>query len=305
MWTEVRHYWLSSNDSLVVDEGMAVRLLRGLQLESAQTQPLKPVPDDCCTGVVSQAAEQLQLTFSLPVVGGGHHTRYDYYYYNNNNNNSSDRMNNNNTNSNNNRRSYHWCVSWYDVYHPTKVAVAGAMLIQPFVEDLVEDCKIRLGGWDLQSTNHHWKDECHEWLEGAGIVTSMDDNGGMAPETVARIVTAGVGVLAREALAMQQQHPQNHNHKPFLTNNTKTGGWILKRTMLRLERELQTWNSSTSNNTNYNFDEEKNKKGPNEMEVSETIRRRGGLLRHPRVAEALRRERRWDLHHYQPPAATL
>jgi hypothetical protein len=52
--------------------------------------------------------------------------------------------------------------------------------------------------------------------------------------------------------------------------------------MLRFERQVKTWNPNEQHTD------------PNEWETFEILYRRGGLLSHPKVVAALKRENRWD-----------
>lgn len=56
---------------------------------------------------------------------------------------------------------------------------------------------------------------------------------------------------------------------------------LVKRLMLRFERQVRTWNQDDSSD-------------PNVWETSEILHRRGGILSHPNVIKNLKRENRWD-----------
>ena len=305
MWEEARTHWICYGyDTCTIDEHAAKQLLRGIQLESIATKPL-PIPSHHSR---VSAAEKLELTFRLP-------TQYG-------------------TASNN---LYRWFVSWYDIQGPD-VAVAGSLRCQPFVEDppfenvimhhlnsttssnnshqqfweqvdeehYQQAHQIRKGGWNLHPLDN-WKTECAQWLVGAGLASdsnAVGSNSSIPLETVARLVTAGVGVLARDALTTNKHNNYQHqnNHEAFMihtaTNSDASSSsspqeketslpqnhhanWVLRKLMLRLERELKSWNNLHA-------------KDPKEMEVLESIQRRGGLMSHPRVVEAIKRENRWN-----------
>jgi hypothetical protein len=109
--------------------------------------------------------------------------------------------------------------------------------------------------WKLTKNGFDFTKRAKGWIRAAGL--KQKD---IKPEDVARCVCAGVGVLAKERNPME---------------------WVFKRTMLRLERELRTWNNKAASD-------------PNTLEMLQHILRRGGILTHPQVYAALIKEARWD-----------
>jgi len=174
-------------------------------------------------------------------------------------------------------------VSWYDLHGPAPL-LCGMLQCEPFVEDPpYEEEKVRRCEQaereyhdQVLTTRRTWnvtrrygcRDECVDWLRASG-------NGMEYAATwqdVARCVVAGVGVLAR-------LHPHVYNNDGMSPYDT--GCNVFVRVMLRLQRELLTW------------DNEDGAPDPTVEEVSEGISRRGGTLTHPFVMAALMREGRW------------
>jgi hypothetical protein len=317
MWEEARTYWICSNsdDTCTIDEHAAKQLLRGIQLESITTKPL-PIPSPHSR---VSAAEKLELTFRLPTQNGSNKSNSNNLYrwfvswydihgpdvavagslrcqpfvedppFENvimhHINTTTSANTSSNTNDNNNHQQV-----WEQVDE----------------EHYQQAHQIRKGGWNLQPLDN-WKTECAQWLVGAGLLASdihaAGNNSSIPLETVARLVTAGVGVLARDALATNKNNnfQHQHNHEAFMIHTATSNGassqqendnetsssqnhqtnWVLRKLMLRLERELKSWNNPHA-------------KDPKEMEVLESIQRRGGLMSHPRVVEAIKRENRWN-----------
>uniref|UniRef100_A0A7S3K3L0 Uncharacterized protein n=1 Tax=Aureoumbra lagunensis TaxID=44058 RepID=A0A7S3K3L0_9STRA len=144
------------------------------------------------------------------------------------------------------RKLYEWKVEWYDFEAPTNQvypALVGRFCCKPFAEDppffnklhrssrkatdvaanhserskfsrqFMTAANTPRAGWQLK-----WiqglKSKAEAWRKSAGLKTKDLDW-----DDVARAVCAGVGIMARD-------HPKNQ------------GSWILKRTILRLQREF-------------------------------------------------------------------
>jgi len=160
----------------------------------------------------------------------------------------------------------YWSIRWFDLIPGYNQTLFGSFICQPFFEDPPTEQQTRdynkqshtyRRGWNLQESPY-FEDSLECFRLGVGLydydVTLRD---------MARCMIPAIGILAR-------QHPAVVN-----SNNT-----ILKRTMLRLERQVQTWNHKDSD--------------PNTWETSESLHRRAGMLTHPNVVAALQRENRWD-----------
>lgn len=159
----------------------------------------------------------------------------------------------------------YWTIRWFDLvpgYHQT---LYGSIDCQPFFQDppmalpthiyTQEAGKCRRG-WQLQT--HPSFTSCLQGFRlGAGLTESD-----LSLQDMARCIIPAIGILAR-------QHPANRNS-------------LVKRTMLRFERQIRTWNPDEQDTD------------PNQWETSEVLQRRGGILSHPKVVAALQREFRWD-----------
>jgi hypothetical protein len=160
----------------------------------------------------------------------------------------------------------YWSIRWFDFIPGYNQTLFGSIECQPFFQDppmhLSTEEYTRLSnksrrGWQLQ-THPSFTDALECFRLGAGL-TEHD----LSVQDMARCIIPAIGILAR-------QHPAANK------NN------LVKRTMMRFERQVKTWNPNEQHTD------------PNEWETSEILYRRGGLLSHPKVVAALKRENRWD-----------
>lgn len=188
-------------------------------------------------------AQELELLYSMPYQFTEEHLAYTFPQ----------------------RHYQYWSIRWFDLipgYHQT---LLGSIECQPFLQDPPGDLPTQeynrqtnkpRRGWQLQ--NHPtFSSALEDFRLGAGLAESD-----LSLQDMARCIIPAIGILARE-------HPANKNN-------------ILKRTMLRFERQVRTWNPNEEHTD------------PNEWETSERLHRRGGILSHPRIVAALKRENRWD-----------
>ncbi|KAL9185327.1 hypothetical protein ACHAXT_003104 [Thalassiosira profunda] len=154
------------------------------------------------------------------------------------------------------RHHHYWCIRWFDLVPGIRQTISGCMICGPFFvdppQDSVEDEHKFRSGWDLRDGNREMA-ECIRL--GAGL--SAKD---ISLKDVTRCLIPTFGILGK-------YHPGNRNH-------------ILQRTMLRLERQIRTWNDGDTSD-------------PNTWEMSDAMHRRGGMLTGPKCTEALEREKRW------------
>jgi len=175
-------------------------------------------------------------------------------------------------------------VKWADFYSSRKVS--GAVSCPPFVEDppcygpsrrlnnkhpddspeyeaecealskKVDNAEARKRpDWNLRRIPG-LKETCEGWRRAAGLKANA-----LRWEDVARAVCAGVGMLARDEEGNQ-------------------GTFVLRRVMLRLEREMRALKNPAFDKT--------------ALSAVDAVRKNGGLLTCPAVMECLKREKRWD-----------
>lgn len=159
------------------------------------------------------------------------------------------------------RHHQYWCVRWFDLIPGIRQTIAGCMICGPFFTDPPQDSEENersfREGWNLRDGRDlRGNRETTECIRlGAGL--SAKD---ISLRDITRCLVPTIGILGK-------YHPGNRNH-------------ILQRTLLRLERQVRTWNDG-------------DKSDPNEWETTDNMHRRGGMLSHPKITEALGREKRW------------
>jgi len=155
------------------------------------------------------------------------------------------------------KENWYWSVRWYDIIPGYRSTISGVMICAPFFIDPPFQEEERIGqhrdGWNLRQSNNQTP---LQYIR-LGVGLSAND---ISFKDMTRCIIPTLGILAK-------YHPGNRNH-------------VLQRTMLRLEREVQTWNEGNTSNSNT-------------WETSDTLHRRGGMLTHPDIIESLEREKRW------------
>ena len=152
----------------------------------------------------------------------------------------------------------YWSIRWLDMIPGYNQTIKGSMVCAPFFIDPPFDSDneefVGRSGWNLR--DHSDNPVCIQCIRlGCGLEAKD-----ISVKDVARCLIPTIGILGK-------YHPGNHNH-------------ILQRTMLRLERQVRTWNEGDTSD-------------PNCWETSDNMHRRGGMLSHPAVQAELKRESRW------------
>ena len=153
----------------------------------------------------------------------------------------------------------YWCIRWMDMlpgYHQT---IKGDMICSPFfIDENWDSSNPNVGrvGWNL---HEHSDNPVSIQCMRLGYGYNSTD---VSVKDIARCIIPTIGILGK-------QHPGNRNN-------------IMQRTMLRLERQVRTWNDVNDKSDPKHW-----------WATSDNMHRRGGMLTHPKVKEELLRESRW------------
>ena len=150
----------------------------------------------------------------------------------------------------------YWSIRWIDIIPGYNQTIKGDMICSPFFIDSNFHSSNPNGrrGWNLEE---HSDNPVAIQCMRLGYGYNATD---VSVKDIARCIIPTIGILGK-------YHPGNRNH-------------ILQRTILRLERQVRTWNMN-------------DKSDPKSWETSDNMHRRGGVLTHPKVKEQLLLERRW------------
>lgn len=150
----------------------------------------------------------------------------------------------------------YWSIRWMDMLPGYNQTIKGDMICSPFFIDENFHSSNPNGrvGWNLQE--HSDNPVAIQCMRLGYGYNSTD----ITVKDIARCIIPTIGILGKH-------HPGNRNN-------------IMQRTMLRLEREVRTWNVN-------------DKSDPQSWTTSDNMHRRGGMLTGPKVKEELLRESRW------------
>ena len=170
----------------------------------------------------------------------------------------------------------YWSVRWLDIIPGYNQTNKGDIICSPFFIDPTFHSTNPNGkrGWNLEE---HSDNPVAIQCMRLGYGYNATD---VSVKDIARCIIPTIGILGK-------YHPGNRNH-------------ILQRTMLRLERQVRTWNVNDKPDPTFGspvpcqiVHRNIHRSDPMGSETSDNLHRRGGVLTHPTVKEELLRESRW------------